>query len=304
MKKQPIYFSLIFFSLFLVLLIFFKPLNIEAQSINEEQGAQIIQISHEASPSAKPTPQAPDWQAEISAVEKTMRGQLEEYRTAYRAFLVARDQYSKLETLQSINELVIAWKKVMDKRIMVMQSYFSLLKLHLHKTAGFDSLRKDTLLKEIDLDLAIMQSHQSNLHSTENRALIEALALEYPILNESWQNTAYTTLAWINFIKLEQVFLEAKNLQQYTDEQFLQASSSGQKKEKKRAMDEIKNVLVLVENQLIKIKLNLKELSTESEIYKNSYSKLTRDLSPVYANLNKLLGYYSELAQLYFSEKS
>lgn len=327
---QSVYFSFVFLSLCLALLIFFKPLNIKAQDTkivrttpvvqavenvatqaeqnldigDASQKSEFVQATNagSASPSATPTPQIPDWSAEITATAKTMHGQLEEYRTAYRTFLVARDQYSKLETLKSINELIITWKKVMDKRVMVMQSYFYLLKLHLHKLEGLNSLRKQTLLNQIDLDLKVMQSHQSNLDSTNNRAVVEALALEYPELNEAWENTAYTTLAWINFTKLEQIFLQAKNLKQYADEQFLEASSSSQKKEKERAMDEVKNVLVLVENQLIEVKATLEELSTEKEIYKNSYNKLTRDLSPVYASLNKLLDYYQELAQLYFAE--
>lgn len=308
MKKQLLYFAFIFTSLFLCLWFIFKPIaySVEAEEIKPTQAnsateSTSIKASVKIDQSIIDNTQvgAIDWLAEIKTNNETLRGQLGEYRNAYRSFLVARDQFYNLETLQSINELVNAWKRAMDRRIVVMQTYFISLQLHLHKQIGINALTKQDLLEQLDTNIQIMKAHQSKIVNANDRATLSILADEYVGLNDSWQNVVYATLSWIDFAKLQQVFLSAQELQTLANEKFISLEENIQLKERQRALDEINSVLLQTEDKLILIKGDLEDKTAKQKIDKSDYDFQGKNLESVYILLNKAIIYYQELAKLY-----
>ncbi len=245
------------------------------------------------------TPVQIDWEKEIETTKKSLIGQLEEYRTAYRAFLVAKQQLSSLETLKSIEDATQALKLVMEKRILVVQSHYQLLQIYLLQNAGIEPKVKDNLAQRLDNTLIKIEKHKNQLSAVQNRAQAQVIADNYLTFSEELESISYTASAWFSFGKIQAVYWQAMGVYQILEKTTVENLSKTETAERQRALEEIANLLTKVQADLDKHNLYLTELLSEETVTKQQYSKFTTDLSPTYASLNKILSYYQELNELY-----
>ena len=78
----------------------------------------------------------PELDDQIADVRATYRSQLEQYRTAERKYVLAKEQYLKLNTLVSLEDAVKATREAMLARDQVLTSYLTLLRLLLIDATG------------------------------------------------------------------------------------------------------------------------------------------------------------------------
>lgn len=293
-------FSLTFIAGFLA--IGFYPVSAQentatASSSNTSNNSNTGEVIKEATPVEIVS--SPDWDEEIKITEQSLIGQLEEYRDAYRAFLIAKEQLKNLETLKSIEDATQALKKVMEKRALVMDSHYKLLKLYLFKDAGIEPKIKDQLVQRVDNSLQKITRHQSQLAAVQNRAQAQVMADNYLLLSEELETNSYLSSAWLNFGKVQAVYWQAMDVYQNIDQILTSDLNKGREAEKERALQEIANLLDKVQKNLEEHKTDLVNLNNEETVTKQNYNRLINDLGPTYASLNKILSYYQELNELY-----
>jgi len=112
--------------------------------------------------------QKEDFSVEIETTTETYRGQLAEYRQAEQEFVVAKGQYAQVETLSALNALIDATQTVYQKRIQVLETYFTLLQLQLQSVEGVNLVSREQaigllgeLQQEFDNQKTILAQNQT-----------------------------------------------------------------------------------------------------------------------------------------------
>src|SRR3989344_2248308 len=92
----------------------------------------------------------PELAAQIIDVTKTYQTQLEEYRRQEQAYILAKDQYFKLQTLVALEGELKATKAALKARDQVLITYLTLLRLELINSTGVALERKQQTLNLIE----------------------------------------------------------------------------------------------------------------------------------------------------------
>lgn len=233
-------------------------------------------------------------ESEIVSVREVYRGQLETYRAQEKTFTIAKDQYQRLQTLDSIEQAVKSTRQAMLSRDQVLYTYLTLLKLRLIDADGVEISYKQQLLGRIDTILSQLEAHHAKVLTEFDRQKINALSDEFLPIGEDIKITASHALALLNLGKLQSVYDRSVLL--FDEVQAEVANTEGRltAAEKQRYTTETQRTLDKTSTTLKQITTRLGErMQDKSEI--RTGSDLSGNLNQTYSYLSKVLGYFQEL---------
>lgn len=233
-------------------------------------------------------------ESEISNVREVYRGQLETYRAQEKTFFIAKDQYQRLQTLDSIEQAVKSTRQTMLSRDQVLFTYLTLLRLRLIDADGVEISYKQQVLERIDVILAQLETHHAKVLTEYDRQKINTLSDDFLPIGEDIKITASHALALLNLGKLQSVYDRSVLL--FDEVQAEVANTNGRltAAEKQRYTTETQRTLDKTSTTLKLITGRLGErMQDKSEIRPGS--DLSGSLNQTYSYLSKVLGYFQEL---------
>lgn len=233
-------------------------------------------------------------ESEITNVREVYRGQLETYRAQEKSFYIAKDQYQRLQTLDSIEQAVKSTRQTMLSRDQVLFTYLTLLRLRLIDADGVEISYKQQVLDRIDTILAQLEAHHAKVLTEYDRQKINTLSDDFLPIGEDIKVTASHALALLNLGKLQSVYDRSVLL--FDEVQAEVANTNGRltAAEKQRYTTETQRTLDKTSTALKLITGRLGErMQDKSEIRPGS--DLSGSLNQTYSYLSKVLGYFQEL---------
>jgi hypothetical protein len=261
---------------------------------------QVVPVIDEDSNSSQVLPfQSPSpSDEELKNLRERYRTELGIYRTDERAYQIAKEQYAKLGTLVSLETAVRSTQKVMNSRIVVLQTYLQMIRIALSGTPGIDITEKATTLKEIDSMMLRTQQHQEVLKAAVDRTNLAKAVDDFALFQSQYTSIVYKSLTYIaygrvqtDYDKTNTVIGEVKaNL----EERERNGLSLG---EKRRAMQEIeRNFVGTTEKMKIARQSFLPARNGKAPSFsQGSYSGQVSNLSTVYGELIRTIGFLREV---------
>lgn len=238
-------------------------------------------------PTEQPITTKTDLKSEIADVERSYRGQLEEYRQAERQFTVAKNEYQQLNTLSTLETAVQATKKTFLTRDQVLLSYLKLIELNLIETNGIDINVKNALLADVRTFQNQMQNHYDQTQLSNDRAQMATLADDFEDLAKEFDLlTDYS----INVIRLGQLQANRDRTNAFFAivEQEATPSGSITGSERDRALDQIKS-------EFSNLDTMLSQTEVSNEKSRRNGGQNTRSLTEIYVQLVKIQQYIDEV---------
>lgn len=272
----------------------FAPTWVRAQA-ESTSAAEVV--TEELSKGDEETVFSKPWlEDEIKSVEQTYKGQLEAYRTAHNRYLIAKQQYSQLQTLTSLEEAVKATREAMVARNDVLLTYLTLLRLKLIQATGINLTQKDPAIAEIEAAHEWLTQHQSDAKAATDRYQLLAVADAFSTRQESISALSYKTLSLLAIGKLQSVYDKTGLLSEQVEVEVVSGKADVKQEERKRAMVEIERELATVQALFSEIN---QDIESENTKFSRSYfSSLQRELGSIYSRLVQTLSHLSELVRL------
>lgn len=233
-------------------------------------------------------------ESEIVDVRTVYRGQLETYRAQEKTFFIAKDQYQRLQTLDSIEQAVKSTRQTMLSRDQVLYTYLTLLRLRLIDADGVELSYKEQVLSRIDAILIKLEAHHAKVLTEFDRQKINTLSDDFLPLGEDIKITASHALALLNLGKLQSVYDRSVLLFDEVEAEIANTDGRLTSAEKQRYITETQRTLDKTSTVLKQITIRLGErMQDKSEI--RTDSDLSGSLNQSYSYLSKVLGYFQEL---------
>ncbi len=230
---------------------------------------------------------------EIAALKNTYRDQLGIYRNDERAFVIAKEQYTKLQTLAALEEAVQATRKVMISRGQVLETYLKLLKLTLQQTTGIEIALKGKQMEELDELLLTLKSFNGKVDTSTERSKIAERVTEFVPLTKDIQNASYHSLSLITYGRMQTTYDKTLAIKQEVSDHIEKNEQNALKLgEKRRGLLEIDRNLAQLNTQLLKTRQTIEKKDRDNT--ESSYDSVADDMSDIYAGLLKALGFLRE----------
>ena len=228
--------------------------------------------------------------AELESLNEIYRGQLAEYRTVEKDFLIAQDQYRELGTLASINTVTETARTVMKIRGQVLLTYFELLRVRLIAAEGIELSLKESVLPKIDQQKVWLQGQQQAITDATDREEFNTLSDAFSEQLPTMQAVSQEAISILSVGKLQEVFDRLASIG--TDLSASEASNSAvidsrAMRETNRTTEEVRTSFQTVWSQLRE--------NIQDDNVSGFYTNLSKTLNPIYASLNKLLSFLAEL---------
>lgn len=224
---------------------------------------------------------------------KLYQDQAEQYRTLEREYRIAKAQFFQLNTLQSLEEAVVATRKVMVSRDDVLISYCELLLANLRETEGIEISLKSKSISDLESQIQALKKHQAAAQETKDREGIDARAEEFSQITASLELRAYTALGLISTGRLQTIYDKSNILYGAIKEHHAENPVSALKQEEReRAYREVDATLKEVNADLKTVRDKVETEKIEAESYK---SVLIKDLNKAYAGDSLIIDFLHEL---------
>ncbi len=237
----------------------------------------------------------PELDDQIANVRATYRSQLEQYRTSERQYLLAKEQFLKLNTLASLESAVKATREAMLNRDQVLTSYLTLLRLTLINSTGVNLTQKDPTLKELESALASLDTHTQLVTAASDRYQLTKAAEEFVVIGPRVEAVAYQTLSILTIGNLQSIYDKSLNVNQEIDE-VLNAKSDVKTPERQRAQTEIKRELAEIQSSFAEVNTMVEK--EDRKFTRSFYNRLTQSVGTVYVGLSQTLTHMAEAMKL------
>jgi hypothetical protein len=230
---------------------------------------------------------------DLAEVQRTYRGQLEEYRLANQQFVVAQQEASQLGTLSSLESAVKATQKVMIIRDQVLSdqvliTYVKMLELELRQAGGVKPSAKDQTLLVLEETTKALTRHLESTKSSVDRQAIAARADDFEALVPLYTFGVDFTRQLLVLAKLRTSYNDAVSIFTTLSTQEMELSSLA-RDERERALDEINLSLADIDSQLDLVDLEMDESLDKAKVSK---SKL---LDEIFVKLVQVGNYLDEV---------
>jgi hypothetical protein len=118
----------------------------------------------------------------LAEVQRTYRGQLEEYRTAQQQFVVAQQEFKQLGTLTSLESAVRATQKVFIIRDQVLLTYVKMLELQVRSAEGIELKLKEEGLFVLEETTKALTRHLETTQTSVDRQAVALRAEDFASL--------------------------------------------------------------------------------------------------------------------------
>lgn len=221
------------------------------------------------------------------------QAQVEKYRETERKYKISKAAYFKLNTLQSLEELVVDARTAMELRAQVLITYLELLHEILEQTQGVELARKVDTLQNLEKQVITLREHVVKVQATTDRPGIALRADEFEPIGRSIQKVSITTQGFVVIGRLQSVYDRAQSTYGDIRKHHSEATASAlRQSERERAYAEVTAQSAQVSTQLTTVRATFDE-----EIQKDSPDTrdVTNQLNSVYAATSQLLAFLKEL---------
>jgi hypothetical protein len=285
--------------IFLFVTLFFLRVGspVHAQAAATSSGSSTA-ATKSATPSAKVAPAlkvAPTLAEQLQTLHDKYRDQLATYRNDERRYDVAKEQYTQLGTLASLEESVRATRQVMLSRIILIHTYFDLLKLQLANTKGIDLNMKNAQLQLLDTALQIIQKHQTKVEKAVDKDGLIAMEAEFATFGADLDVVAQLTRNMITYGNLQSVYDKTRTVTNEIIDQVQKSETNPLTlAEKKRGFTEINRNLDAVGEVLTSIRTALQKQQNDPK-NGNSLSDGDSQLNDIYGGIARSLSFLDEV---------
>lgn len=229
-------------------------------------------------------------ESEIAIVERTYRGQLEEYRQLEQKFVVARQEYKQLNTLSSLESAVQSTKQVMSMRDQVLGTYFRLLELRLLNSEGIDlELKQAGLVSVRDIQTQLL-AHKEATQLSNERDEIADRAEEFDEISKVLVGQSDFARSLLKLGQLQLSYDKTLSLLDKVATDTQTDINTLDQAERERALKQIEIKIRDIETELTS--------ATESVEKKQSQTSVSRsvpEFQRVYVGLNQVLTFIEEV---------
>ena len=224
------------------------------------------------------------------------RGELEEYRNLENAYLIAKDQYLKLNTLASLEDAVQKTQAVMIARDKVLHTYLRLVRLSLISQTGIEIDEKQAAEQSLLSALGKIESHQQLFQKSLDKPQLTDISLNYETSLSEVENAAYRALSLISIGKLQTIHDKSTTLKEDMETKIATAGGVLQITKRRRAFDEIDRSLARLKPNFDEIEEKYKNPSSAG--YKSIYNTLQKQLAEVHSSLAQILSFLGEVLKI------
>lgn len=230
---------------------------------------------------------------EIQDQHRQLLGQLTQYQHDERQYRVALDQYQRLQTLSSIEEVVAAARQLILSRNLALQSYLNLLRLKLIETEGIELTHKNQVISQIETLLAVLKEHSAQALNITQREEINQLADSFQEIYDQIRSTSYYGLSVLAIGKLQAVYDQTAVINQRiraAEERTVISDSS-----RERSLLEVNKLIEELPQIFSKMWTNVTIAQEKNNGYESLYRSQSQDLNLVFARLSRLIAFFEEL---------
>jgi len=266
-----------------VILLIFKTYPASAQEITPSQSQTASSAGQVASKSAIPiiTPgHTPGYKKQKEELLATFKAQIIAYQKAYKEFVLAKKQYKKLQTIESLNDAIEATKQAALRRNEVIGTYIEILHLELiQPQASLDPALRGQMIRANEALLDELKQFHQQIESIVSRDDLYQALFKYEDLFRKVNYIAYKSRFILKVDRLYQSTLELKAIRKELPNQ-KEAITQGDKLSElkfQRGLDEIDKQISIVDTSLKKIKTEIfPNEKTSADWYKESIKELTK----------------------------
>lgn len=227
---------------------------------------------------------------EIAEVDRTYKGQLAEYRQAADQFNIAKGQFTKLNTLASLEVAVQDGRKALLLRDRVLLTYLKLIELKLLEADGIN-LEEKTIALDMTKDLQQdFQAHYDLTNNAIDRVAVNQVADDFQILAPKITNLANYASELLKIGKLQTVYDHALSLVQKTNPAAEDAEPSLKQNEMIRAHAE---VVKLMEQIYTNLRFGWDEIKAARE--KEKPIELAKTNASAFVGLSQTMLFLAEI---------
>ena len=234
----------------------------------------------------------------ITQLRTLYRNQVEVYRNAEKAFIIAKTNHQQVQTLAALEEAVKATKLVMQERSKVMVTYLELLDAVLIETNGIELDLKDQSHTELIGLINAIKIHQDEINVSNDRASMAVLADAFEPIAFSYRSGVYKALSLVRIGQIQEVRDKSEIIYDDIVERHDSEEDAGSSVAKR------KRAYVEIERNFDTVNENLTDLNEKFlEARRNGFTRqffenILEDLGPVYAQISKSLDHVEELLSL------
>ncbi len=252
--------------------------------------------AEEASPAAEVT-EAVAAPIPVGQREKELlqlyQAQVERYRETERKYKISKAAYFKLNTLQSLEELVVDARTAMELRAQVLITYLELLHEILQQTQGVELARKVDTLQNLEKQVVALREHILLVQATTDRPGIALRADEFEPMGQNIRKVSITTQGFVVIGRLQSVYDRAQSTYGDIRTHHSEATVSAlRQSERERAYIEVTAQSAQVNTQLTEVRA---AFDKEAQRDTPDTRDVTNQLSSVYAATSQLLAFLKEL---------
>ncbi|MFZ1721696.1 MAG: hypothetical protein WAU07_04275 [Microgenomates group bacterium] len=233
---------------------------------------------------------------ELQTLTTLYKSQIEKYRTSERQFNLDKQQYAQLKTLVSLEVAVRSTREVYLDRSKVLITYLELVEYTLRDTPGIELGAKEGASQVLATVKTDLLTHQDDILLSEDRIALSARASEFAELSPKITNASYRALLLVRMGKIQTLYDQSLMLFEDILQYHIDTPGSAlQESQRGRAREEIERSLETTKESLETITREYKNLEeAEKSINRNTYNRMTSDLSTPYSQLSKVLSYLGE----------
>jgi hypothetical protein len=234
---------------------------------------------------------------EIQDQRDQLLGQLAEYQHDERRYKVALDQFQRLQTLSSIEEVVIASRKLILSRNLVLNSYLNLLRLKLVESEGIEVRHKNQVIGRLEGLQQQLIDHSTRAEDVNDREAINQLAEEFIPLSESIIETSHYALSVLAIGRLQSVYDQSVVIHQriLQKEDGQENESNALSSSRTRSLSEVDRLINELPPVFLSVWTKVDQTDDSRYGYRNLYRSITTELNSIYSRLSRLTAYFEEL---------
>ncbi len=224
------------------------------------------------------------------------RGELEEYRNLENLYLIAKDQYLKLETLASLEDAVQKTQEAMDARAKVLRTYLRLLRLKLLSQAGIELPDKKAAEQTLLAAIQKIEQHQQQLKEPLDKPQLNEISIEFELLIDEVEDSAYQTLSLMAIGELQNIHDRSGVLRDDMEVEIATAGGALKSAERQRSFAETDRLLKTLKPEFDEVEKKYSRPTTSG--YKGIYNAIENRLESIHSTLSKAVGFLEELLKV------
>lgn len=234
-------------------------------------------------------------QEDINDTKRQYLGQMETYLQKERSYSIAKNQFLRHQTLNSIEAAVRSTQEVMASRVEVLTTYFKLIKLKLIEAEGVEVSEKQKALNHLDTSLEKLENQAQVVREIKDREDVAQAAAIFEDEMITIKDSAYHGLSLLTIGKLQATFDKAVVLEKKIKQADYQPKSLAKQSEQQRAFAETSKLMEEVQLKLSQQWALISEEDLGKRKYENYFRTLFGDLNLIYARLSQAVSYLEEL---------